>query len=82
MKYYYTAIEQAYVTENEQRVLKEYATVKSYADYESADVAYFGKCQEVTNDIGKNHEYMKIQMFDSDFGLIHENKFGEYKELS
>lgn len=80
MKYYWVAIEQAYVTEEGQKVLKEYMTKKEYSDFQSADSAYFGKCQEVANDIDKNHKYMMIQMLNSKFGVVHMNSFGEYQE--
>lgn len=82
MKYYYVAIEQAYVTESGQTVLKEYMTKKEYNDYQSADTGYFTRCAELANAIGKTHEWAMIKMCNSKFGVYdgHSAEFGEYKE--
>lgn len=82
MKIYVVTIEQAYVTEEGQKVLKEYMTNKAYTDVQSADVAYFTRCSELANAIGKTHEYAAIKMTTSAFGE-YENRteeFGTYVE--
>ena len=83
MKVYVVTIEQAYVTEEGQKVLKEYMTNKSYSDFQSADVAYFTRCSELANAIGKSHEYACIKMTTSEFGNYegYEHTWGTYVEL-
>ena len=83
MKIYIVTVEQAYVTENGEKVLKEYMTNKSYTDVQSAETAYFTRCSELSNAIGKTHEYAAIKMTKSEFGE-YENRqetFGTYVEL-
>lgn len=82
MKIYIVTVEQAYVTENGEKVLKEYMTNKSYTDVQSAETAYFTRCSELSNAIGKTHEYAAIKMTTSEFGE-YENRqetFGTYVE--
>lgn len=82
MKIYVVTIEQAYVTEEGQKVLKEYLANKQYPDVDSAEVYYFNRCAELKNAIGKTHEYARIKMTTSDFGEYEkrDETFGTYVE--
>ena len=82
MKIYIVTVEQAYVTESGEQKLKEYMSNKSYDDVQSAETAYFTRCSELSNAIGKTHEYAAIKMTTSAFGE-YENRqetFGTYVE--
>ena len=83
MKIYVVTIEQTYVTEEGQKVLKEYMTNTPFDDVDSAEVKYFNRCAELKNAIGKTHEYAAIKMTTSAFGEYEkrEEEFGAYKEI-
>ena len=82
MKIYVVTIEQAYVTEEGQKVLKEYMSNTPFNDVDSAEVKYFNRCAELKNAIGKTHEYASIKMTTSAFGEYEnrEEHFGTYVE--
>lgn len=83
MKIYIVTVEQAYVTENGEQKLKEYMSNKSYDNLKDAETAYFTRCSELSNAIGKTHKYAAIKMTTSAFGE-YENRqetFGTYVEL-
>lgn len=83
MKVYVVTIEQAYVTEEGQKVLKEYMSNTPFNDVNNAEVKYFNRCAELKNAIGKTHEYASIKMVTSAFGEYEnrEEHFGTYVEL-
>ena len=82
MKIYIVTVEQAYVTENGEKVLKEYMSNKSYDDVQSAETAYFTRCSELSNAIGNSHKYAAIKMTTSEFGeyVNRQETFGTYVE--
>lgn len=82
MKYYYVTIEKAYVTESGETKLKEYMSKKEYDDYQTAETAYFTRCSELANAIGKTHTWAKIELVNSklDNFIGHTAEFGDYGE--
>lgn len=86
MKYYYVCVEQVWKedTETGEKNLQEYLTKMQYNDYESAQVGYFHRCEELGNSVkNKVHQYAMIQLINSKFGVYDgfNHSFGEYMEI-
>lgn len=76
MRYYVFAIEQT-IKNGE---LQEYATSEKVESEQLSISKYYKKLSDVAADIGKNHTFMEIRIFNSIGGNIKHDVLGKYLE--
>jgi hypothetical protein len=76
MKYYIYSIEQ--IIKNGE--LQEYATSEKVESEQLSISKYYKKLSDVAADIGKNHTFMEIRVFNSIGGNLKHDVIGKYLE--
>jgi len=80
MAYYVLIIEQ--IKGESEGTYNEYASVKKYADEQSAEVYFYTRCSEIANAIGKTHYYGHLKIMNSLGGVIKQDTIGKYVEVN